>query len=245
MLDAHIVKTRRAFTVDVRLRLGGGERLGLFGASGAGKSTVMSCLAGIEAPDAGRISFGELGLFPPNLPLHRRPLAYLTQSDWLFPHLTVAENVCFGLYNGHYNGAKKWIDELTERLDLSRIWNAPVVHISGGQARRVALARMLARRPPVILLDEPFAALDRATTHKLIAAVLEWHLALGFILIAVDHRPEILEKFCTRAAVIESGQIVQEGAWSSLAAAPATALVARLLGVDKDLRASEINERTE
>jgi ABC-type sulfate/molybdate transport systems ATPase subunit len=229
LLDAHIVKTRRAFTVDVHFRLRSGERLGLFGASGAGKSTLMSCLAGIETPDAGNISLGELRLFPPNLALHRRPIAYLTQSDWLFPHLSVAENVCFGLHHQDRNGAKKWIDELAMRLDLSRLWNERVSHISGGQARRVALARMLARRPPLILLDEPFAALDRATMNELIAALLEWHLALGFTLIAVDHRPEILEKFCTRAAVIEAGQIVQEGSWSSLAATPATPLLARLL----------------
>jgi molybdate transport system ATP-binding protein len=229
MLDAHIVKTRRAFTVDVRFRLRPGERLGLFGASGAGKSTVMSCLAGIETPDAGKISLGGLRLFPPNLTLHRRPIAYLTQSDWLFPHLSVAENVCFGLRDRECNGAKKWIDELAMRLDLARLWNERVSHISGGQARRVALARMLARRPPLILLDEPFAALDRATMNELIAALLEWHLALGFTLIAVDHRPEILDKFCPRAAVIEAGQIVQEGSWSSLAAAPATPLLARLL----------------
>src|SRR5689334_18740731 len=104
------------------------------------------------------------------------------------------------------------------RLDLARLWNARVSHISGGQARRVALARMLVRRPSLILLDEPFAALDRATTNELMAALLEWHLALGFTLIAVDHRPEILEKFCTRAAVIESGHILQEGSWPSLVA---------------------------
>ena len=229
MLDAHIVKRRRAFTVDVRIRLRAGERLGLFGASGAGKSTVMSCLAGIESPDAGKISLGGVRVFPPNLALHRRPIAYLTQSDWLFPHLSVAENVCFGLYNRDHNGAKKWIDELAGRLDLSRLWNEPVTHISGGQARRVALARMLARRPPLILLDEPFVALDRATTNELIEALREWHVALGFTLIAVDHRPEILEKFCTCAAVIESGRIVQEGSWASLATAPATPLLARLL----------------
>jgi ABC-type sulfate/molybdate transport systems ATPase subunit len=232
LLDAHIVKVRRAFTVDVRLRLRRGERLGLFGASGAGKSTVMSCLAGIETPDAGAISVGELRLYPPNLALHHRPIGYLTQSDWLFPHLSVAENVCFGLRDRNRNGAKKWIDEMAMRLDLSRLWNEGASHISGGQARRVALARMLARRPPLILLDEPFAALDRATTNELIEAIQEWHSVLGFALIAVDHRPEILEKFCTRAAVIEAGQIVQEGSWPSLAAAPATPLVARLLAAE-------------
>jgi molybdate transport system ATP-binding protein len=229
MLDAHIVKVRRAFTVDVRIRLRPGERLGLFGASGAGKSTVLSCLAGIESPDAGEIRFGDLRLFPPSLPLHRRPLAYLTQSDWLFPHLSVAENVCFGLENHDRDGARKWIEELAKRLDLRPLWNESARLISGGQARRVALARMLARRPPLVLLDEPFTALDRPAMHELIAALLEWHVALGFTLIAVDHRAEILEKLCTRAAAIESGRIVQEGLWPALAAAPATPLLARLL----------------
>jgi molybdate transport system ATP-binding protein len=232
LLDAHIVKARRAFTVDVRLRLRPGERLGLFGPSGAGKSTVMSCLAGIETPDEGEISLGELRLFPANLPLHHRPIAYLTQSDWLFPHLSVAENVCFGVRNRNYNGAQKWIDELATRLDLSLLWNERVSRLSGGQARRVALARMLARRPRLILLDEPFATLDRATINELIAALLEWHSILGFALIAVDHRPEILERFCTRAAIIEAGRIVQEGSWPSVAATPATPLLTRLLARD-------------
>lgn len=117
-LDAHIVKARRVLTVDVRLRLEQGERLALFGASGAGKSTVLSCLAGIEVPDAGRVQFGDTTLFPPNLPLYQRSLAYLTQSDSLFPHLSVADNVCFGLRGHESNGASPWVDELKQRLDL-------------------------------------------------------------------------------------------------------------------------------
>jgi molybdate transport system ATP-binding protein len=229
MLDAHIVKARRTFTVDVRIRLDPGQQLGLFGASGAGKSTVLSCLAGIETPDTGEICFGDLRLFPPTLPLRQRPLGYLTQSNWLFPHLSVAENVCFGLQNHDRDGAKKWVEELTERLGLGPLWNESARRISGGQARRVALARMLARRPPLVLLDEPFTALDGPTMSELIAALLEWHAALGFALIAVDHRAEILEKLCPCAAVIESGRIVQEGSWSALKAAPATPLLARLL----------------
>ncbi len=229
MLDAHIVKARRTFTVDVRIRLRPGEQLGLFGASGAGKSTVLACLAGIETPDAGEICFGDLRLFPPMLPLYHRPLGYLTQSNWLFPHLSVAENVCFGLQDRDRGGAKKWVEELAERLELGPLWNESARRISGGQARRVALARMLARRPPLVLLDEPFTALDGPAMNELIAALLEWQAALGFTLIAVDHRPEVLEKLCPCAAVIESGRIVQEGSWSALEAAPATPLLARLL----------------
>jgi ABC-type sulfate/molybdate transport systems ATPase subunit len=229
VLEARIVKKRRAFTVDVHIHLSGGESLGLFGASGAGKSTVMSCLAGIESPDSGYISLGATRLYPPSLPLHRRPIAYLTQNDWLFPHLSVGENVWFGLHDRYHNGAVAWVDELAERLDLRRVWNEPACCISGGQARRVALARMLARRPPVVLLDEPFAALDRVITNELIEALGEWHARLGFTLIAVDHRHEILQKLCTHASVIEAGRIVQEGSWSAVVAAPATSAVARLL----------------
>jgi molybdate transport system ATP-binding protein len=228
-LDAHIVKRRRVFTVDVHLRLEQGERLALFGASGAGKSTVLSCLAGIEHPDAGRIQLNDTVFFRPNLPLYRRALAYLTQSDSLFPHLSVADNVCFGLSGHERNGAQRWVEELKERLELGPLWNESARRISGGQARRVALARMLARRPPLVLLDEPFTALDRPTISELVDAILQWHRELGFILIAVDHRADILERLCTRAAVIEGGRIVQEGTWRDLTVAPATPLLARLL----------------
>jgi molybdate transport system ATP-binding protein len=228
-LDAHIVKARRALTVDVRLRLEQGERLALFGASGAGKSTVLSCLAGIESPDAGWVQFGDPVFFPPSLPLHRRSLAYLTQSDSLFPHLTVAENVCFGLHGHESNGSPQWVEELKQRLQLGPLWSESARRISGGQARRVALARMLARRPPLVLLDEPFTALDRPTVSELVDSILRWHRELGFTLIAVDHRVDILEKLCTRAVAIENGRIVQEGTWPELTAAPATPMLARLL----------------
>jgi molybdate transport system ATP-binding protein len=228
-LDAHIVKRRRSLVVDVRLSLKQGERVALFGASGAGKSTVLSCLAGIENPDAGRIEFGDTIFFPPNLPLYRRPLAYLTQNDSLFPHLSVANNVCFGLHGHQSNGARAWVDELKARLALGPLWNESAGRISGGQARRVALARMLARRPPLVLLDEPFTALDRPTMNELVDAILQWHRELGFTLIAVDHRPDILEKLCARAIAIEGGRIVQEGSWPELTAAPATPMLARLL----------------
>jgi len=229
MLDAHLVKVRPAFTLDVRLRLGNGERLALFGASGAGKSTVLSCLAGFEDPDGGEVVLDGLRLYPPPLPLYRRPLAYLTQNDSIFPHLTVAQNVCFGLDGAVHNGAGKWVKELRHRLDLNAVWDTPATRVSGGQARRVALARMLARHSPVVLIDEPFTALDRPTIDDLTGVLVEWQRRLGFALIAVDHRPEILERLCDRVAVIEAGRIVQEGAWSDLAAAPATGLIARLI----------------
>jgi molybdate transport system ATP-binding protein len=229
MLDAHIVKTRPEFVVDVRIRLGRGERLAIFGASGAGKSTVLSCIAGLEVPDAGTIHFADLALFPPPLALHRRPVAYMTQKDLLFPHLSVGENVAFGLRDIGADGNAAWIDELRERLSLGSVWASLAAKISGGQARRVAMARMLARRPPLVLLDEPFASLDRPLIGELTQALIEWQRQLGFTLVAVDHRSTILKAICPRAIVMERGRIVQEGDWNDISTSPATPLVERLL----------------
>src|SRR2546423_1868816 len=97
MLKAHIIKQRRELKVDVSLEIETGQSMGLFGASGAGKSTVLACIAGIEEPDDGFVTFSGVQLFPPSLPLHRRPLGYLTQEPGLFPHLRVGENICFGI----------------------------------------------------------------------------------------------------------------------------------------------------
>src|SRR6266567_8948831 len=97
MFKAHIVKKRREITINVLLELDKGSSLGLFGASGAGKSTVLACIAGIEEPDDGSVKLGDLQFFPPSLSLHKRPIGYLTQEPGLFPHLRVSENVSFGI----------------------------------------------------------------------------------------------------------------------------------------------------
>ena len=170
MLDAHVVKRRPEFIVDVQIRLASGRTARDLRRFGAGKSTVLSCIAGLEVPDAGAIRFGDFVLFPPPLALHRRPVAYMTQKDLLFPHLTVAQNVGFGVRDLRADGNLMWIAELRERLGLGSVWKSAAGKISGGQARRVAMARMLARRPPLVLLDEPFASLDRPLIRDLTQA---------------------------------------------------------------------------
>jgi peptide/nickel transport system ATP-binding protein len=110
------------------------------------------------------------------------------------------------------------------------MWNAPASLISGGQARRVSLARMLARRPPLILLDEPFAGLDRQLVRELIDDLLGWSRSIGFSMIAVDHQAEVLRRLCPQQVmVLEDGKIVQQGAWQELYASPATPLLRSLL----------------
>ncbi len=232
MLKAHIIKKRREIQVDVTLELEAGSAVGLFGASGVGKSTVLACIAGIEEPDDGFVQLNGLQLFPPSLPLHRRPLGYMTQEPGLFPHLSVAENIHFGISKSLASTApqQEWIATLRDRLQLGPLWHAPAALISGGQARRVALARMLARKPPLVLLDEPFAGLDRQLVRELIDDLIFWSRQIGFSMIAVDHQAEVLKRLCPQQAIVlEQGRVVQRGSWSELCNAPATPLLGSLL----------------
>jgi ABC-type sulfate/molybdate transport systems ATPase subunit len=229
VLDAHVVKARAAFTIDVDLRVERGASCGLFGASGAGKSTILACIAGAEDPDGGHIDLDGRRVYPPAAPLHERSLGYLTQDANLFPHLRAGENICFGLPAAERRVRSAWVDELVERLDLSALWNASVRAISGGQARRVALARMLAPKPPLVLLDEPFTGLDRQLVRGLLAAIAEWQRALGFTLVVVDHDADILARLAPRVLAIENGRTIQDGTWRELRARPATPLLERLL----------------
>lgn len=226
MLDAHVVKRRRELLVDVRVAVESGGALGLFGPSGAGKSTVLSCIAGIEHPDDGGIRFEERSLFPEPPPLHRRGVGYLTQNADLFPHLRVAENVTFG---ARVDPHDPWIAELRESLQLGPFWNSPAHAISGGQARRVALARMLAPRPRLVLLDEPFTGLDRHLVRELLDALATWQRRLRFTMVVVDHESEILERISPHVVAIENGLVVQSGSWRELRERPATGLLAQLL----------------
>jgi ABC-type sulfate/molybdate transport systems ATPase subunit len=230
MLKAHIIKKRREFSIDVSLALESGGSLGLFGASGAGKSTVLACIAGIEDPDDGCIEMDNRTLFPPSVPLHERPVGYLTQEPGLFPHMTVRENVCFGIPRGREKEHLDWVATLRDRLQLAPLWNVPASSVSGGQARRVSLARMLARKPPLLLLDEPFTGLDRQFVRELIDDLLFWSQSMGFSMVAVDHQAEVLKRLCPRQAVVlENGKIVQSGTWEELSEAPATQSLRSLL----------------
>lgn len=232
MLKAHIIKKRRDLSVDVQLHLNQGQSLGMFGASGAGKSTVLACIAGIEEPEDGYVEVKDLRFFPPSLPLHKRGIGYLTQEPGLFPHLTVRENISFGIAGAQASEPDQvgWIATLRDRLQLAPLWNAPASLISGGQARRVSLARMLARKPPLVLLDEPFAGLDRQLVRELIDDLVFWSQTMGFSMIAVDHQAEVLRRLCPQQVVVlEQGKIIQQGTWEELCAAPATALLRSLL----------------
>jgi ABC-type sulfate/molybdate transport systems ATPase subunit len=229
MLDAHVVKRRRSMVVDIALRVERGASVAVFGPSGAGKSTLLNCVAGLEQPDGGHVALRGVTLFPPALPLDRRSIGYLTQSADLFPHLSVAANVTFGLGGRSALEDDPWVAEMRERLALVDVWQSPASQVSGGQARRVALARMLARRPQLVLLDEPFRALDRPVVRDLIGSLVDWQQQIGFTMVAVDHDAEPLARLCPTVIAIEGGATIQRGTWRELREQPASQALERLL----------------
>jgi molybdate transport system ATP-binding protein len=239
-LEARVVAGRGSFTLDAALGVADGEVLAVVGPNGAGKSTLLRALAGLLPLRAGRIAAGS----PPVVlddpatgvlvPVERRGAGVVFQDHRLFPHLSVRENVA---YPARVAGTPRAVarteaDGWLARLGLEALAGRRPGQLSGGQAQRVALARALARRPRMLLLDEPMAALD-ARTRIEVRGELRRHLAgyAGPSLI-VTHDPVDALVLADRVLVLEAGRVVQEGTPAEIARRPATEYVARLVGLN-------------
>lgn len=223
-----ITLARRSFDVCVALNLGAAETVALVGPSGAGKTSLLRAVAGLERPRAGRVALGDevwldvaegLDLSP-----ERRRVGYLPQDYGLFPHLTVAGNVRFA--------ARRNRPDLLERLGVAHLATARPSQLSGGERQRVALARALAREPRVLLLDEPFGALDAITRRQVRDELAEILAALGLPALLVTHAFDDATAVADRIAVIDGGRIVQLGSAGELWRRPVTAMVAALTGAN-------------
>lgn len=227
ILDIDIVLPRRAFALRVAAAFGA-ETTALIGPSGAGKTSLLRAVAGLEHPSAGQIALGREVWFHAGRKLHlsaeRRLTGYLPQDYGLFPHLTVAGNVRFA-------GARDRPD-LLERLRIAHLASAHPRQLSGGERQRVALARALARDPRVLLLDEPFGALD-AITRQQVRHELDGLLAdFGLPTLLVTHSFDDALALAKRVGVIDNGCVVQLASPHELLRAPANAMVAALTGAN-------------
>lgn len=232
-------------TVSAALRLDGGAPVTvLFGPSGSGKSTLLRCLAGLAAPDHGRILFGDETWFDSergiDLPPQARRLGYVAQEDALFPHLTVEENVRYGL---RASGAlaRGRTDEVLRLVGLGALAARRPHELSGGERQRIALARALAPNPRLLLLDEPLASLDAPTRESLRASLRPLLTAAAIPTVFVTHdRLEALA-LGDRLAVMIGGRLRQVGPVPEVVSRPADAEVARAVGVETVLPARVTN----
>ncbi|MFI6786913.1 ABC transporter ATP-binding protein [Nonomuraea sp. NPDC050383] len=231
-LDARLVVTRPAFTLDIALEVAPGEVVALLGPNGAGKTTALRALAGLARTSGGQIRLGGRPLH--TLPAESRPIGMVFQDYLLFPHLTALDNVAFGprCQGVSKAEARRTAAALLERVGLADRAAAKPRQLSGGQAQRVALARALAVRPELLLLDEPLAALD-AHTRLEIRSQLRRHLAdFDGVTVLVTHDPLDAMVLADRLIVIENGVIVQQGTPAEVARRPRTDYVARLVGLN-------------
>ncbi|MFI7635985.1 ABC transporter ATP-binding protein [Nonomuraea sp. NPDC049400] len=231
-LDARLVVTRTAFTLDIALQVAPGEVVALLGPNGAGKTTALRALAGLTRMSGGEISLGGRPLH--TLPAESRPIGMVFQDYLLFPHLSALDNVAFGprCQGVPKAEARRTAAGLLDRVGLAGRAAAKPRQLSGGQAQRVALARALAVQPELLLLDEPLAALD-AHTRLQIRSQLRRHLSdFDGATVLVTHDPLDAMVLADRLVVIEHGAIVQQGAPAEVARHPRTDYVARLVGLN-------------
>jgi spermidine/putrescine ABC transporter ATP-binding subunit len=214
----------------VSLEIGHGELFALLGPSGCGKTTLLRMIGGLEAPSTGTILID--GEDVTAVPPHRRPVNMVFQQYALFPHLTVAENVAFGL---RYKGLPKraWSDKVAEALSLVRLAGmeerAPD-QLSGGQRQRVALARALVLEPKVLLLDEPLGALDQKLRKEVQVELKTLQRTLGITFVFVTHDQEEALALSDRMAVMSQGRVAQVGSPAEVFERPETELVAEFMG---------------
>ncbi len=233
-LIVNIQKQLPGFLLDVSFTTQN-QPLGLLGASGAGKSFILRCVAGLETPDRGQIILNGRVLFDSergiNLPCRERHVGYLFQNYALFPHLTVAENIAFGLPSGLSPLiVKQRIEQELIELHLEGLSDRYPQELSGGQQQRVALARALASQPEVLLLDEPFSALDthlRDRVEKLLMASIGHYQGVTLF---VTHNLEEAYRVCQNLLVIEEGHIIDHGSKHQIFHHPANLRVAQLTG---------------
>lgn len=246
-----------ALTVDIRKRLSqfdlevavevGNETLGFLGASGCGKSMTLRCVAGVETPDEGKIVLNGQVLFDSaakiNLSPQQRKTALLFQNYQLFPNLTVEQNIGAGIDASRSAAERaKLVVRQVERFALQGLEKSYPLQLSGGQQQRVALARMLAAQPGILMLDEPFTALDSHLKSQLEQELLDLFDAYEGSILYVSHDIDEAFRFCDRIAVVGEGKIREIGTTQQIVGSPRTLDTIRLSGCKNTSRARKVGE---
>lgn len=247
-----------SLSVDIEKKLGGFSLrvqldtddaiTGLLGASGCGKSLTLQCIAGIQRPDRGRIVLDGTVLFDSerriDLPPQQRRVGFLFQQYALFPTMTVVQNIRCGAHALPKAEREAVTREMIALLHLEGLESLRPAQLSGGQAQRVALARMLAARPRLLLLDEPFSALDAHLRDQLQPQLRELLQQVGRQTVLVTHSRDEAYRLCSRLCILESGRAVRTGPTKAVFADPQSVAAARLTGCKNLAEARRLDETT-
>ncbi len=224
-----------SFQLDVEFEAPAGITI-LFGASGAGKTTVLDCIAGLQRPDEGSISIGPANLFDSsanvNLPPHRRHVGYLFQTLALFPHMSVEQNVRYGLATLAAADRDQRVVEVLQSFHISALARRRPGEISGGERQRVALARTLVTRPRLLLLDEPLTALDALTKARIVEDLRAWNQRFRIPILYVTHDRSEVFALGEQMLVLEKGRLVAQGLPQDVLHRPKMESVAQLAGFE-------------
>ncbi|MDI3271795.1 ABC transporter ATP-binding protein [Pseudomonas sp. MDT1-16] len=215
---------------DVSLEIKKGEIFALLGGSGSGKSTLLRMLAGFERPTEGRIFLD--GVDITDMPPYERPINMMFQSYALFPHMTVAQNIAFGLKQDKLSGAEidARVADMLKLVQMSQYAKRKPHQLSGGQRQRVALARSLAKRPKLLLLDEPMGALDKKLRSQMQLELVEIIERVGVTCVMVTHDQEEAMTMAERIAIMHLGWIAQIGSPIDIYETPTSRLVCEFIG---------------
>ena len=230
--------------MNVHFRLPAGITI-LFGASGAGKTTVLDCIAGLAQPNEGRIAVGGEVVFDSEkqlcVPAWKRRIGYVIQDLALFPHLTAEENVGYGLQSlSASRAARRAASKYCAPSSIEHVRDRRPAQISGGERQRVALARTLVTKPRTLLLDEPLAALDRPTKSRIVEDLRRWNQSHRVPILYVTHSNEEVFALGEQVIVLGAGRIVAQGRPHEVMSAPRLETVAQLLGFENIFDATVI-----
>ncbi|MDP1653153.1 MAG: ABC transporter ATP-binding protein [Rhodocyclaceae bacterium] len=244
-LHAHL-RQRTPIPLDATLSCAPGELLALVGPSGSGKSTLLRCIAGLHAAEGGTIRCNNETWFDTdagaNRPVQARRIGFVFQSYALFPHLTAQENVATAF--GHLPAAERMAraHELLTRVHLDGLERRKPAALSGGQQQRVAVARALARDPAVLLLDEPFSAVDQVTRRKLQQELARLRAHLNIPMLLVTHDLDEARMLADRITILHHGTTLQSGTPDEVMTRPASAAIARLVGLQNLFEGTLVSE---
>jgi molybdate transport system ATP-binding protein len=220
----------------------------LLGPSGCGKTTLLNCVAGFLRPDEGRIALGARVLFDSSsgvdMPVPQRRLGYMFQNLALFPHMTVAQNVQYGLVKLPVEERRARMMAMLESFRIVHLIARKPSQISGGERQRVALARSLVTNPIMLLLDEPLSALDAASKSKILDDLREWNVDHGIPILYVTHSPQEAFAVGEHVVVLQSGRILAEGPPQDVLSKPRHETVAQIVGFENvfDATVSSVDE---